>query len=482
MGASQTLSVIVLAAGKGTRLCSELPKVLHPLMQRPLLDHVLSSVEQASLPIGQACVVVGHQAQPVTAFLNERQNITTAWHPVLQSPQLGTGHALQTVAKAVSLDDCVFLLSGDVPLLQAQTLHQLKKDFDRLRAQDQVAMVVVGAPLDDPTGYGRLIQSPDGSLQAIVEEKDATPEQRHIKTVNAGIYAFHWPTVAPWLNELSNNNAQNELYVTDLVGLARQKNCTVGVFTLTNPHEMLGVNSRADLAHCHQELNRRTTQYWMNQGVTIIDPTTTWISPEVVHIGMDTVIEPHCHLLGAISIGNACLIGANTQLRGNVTIGHRTTVTASVVSDSTLGDDCTIGPFAHLRNQTVVANQVRIGNFVEVKQTTIGHSTNAAHLSYLGNAVLGDDVNIGAGTIIANYDPIRKIKHTTHIGNSVKVGCNSVLVAPVTVGTNACVAAGTVVTKTVDPEALAIARPEQKNIKGWVQRTLNQLLAKASQQ
>jgi bifunctional UDP-N-acetylglucosamine pyrophosphorylase/glucosamine-1-phosphate N-acetyltransferase len=473
---ASSADVIVLAAGKGTRLKSQLPKVLHSLMRLPLLEHVLRGVESSGINLGQRCVVVGHQAHVVKEFLADRSG--EAWSPVLQEPQCGTGHALQEVAKAVTLGDCVLLLSGDVPLLRAETLALLKQTFDEQRANNNVAMVVVGATVENPTGYGRLLQSSDGQLQAIVEEKDATDEQRSIPLVNAGIYALHWPTVAPWLSQLSNNNAQNEVYVTDLVAIARQHQQSVGVFTLSDATEMLGVNSRGDLAECHRLLNERTTHHWMAQGVTLIDPATTWISPEVLHIGADTVIEPNCQLLGSISIGENCTIGANTQLVGAVSIGNHTSVRASVIQDSTIGDHCTIGPFAHIRHQTVVADDVRVGNFVEVKNSTIGDSTNAAHLSYLGDSDIGSHVNMGAGSIVANYDPIRKTKHRTSIDDHVKVGCNSVLVAPVLIGKNACVAAGSVITETVAPDALAIARPRQTTILGWVSKTLSSLLVK----
>ncbi len=470
------VAVVVLAAGKGTRLKSQLPKVLHPLMRLPLLEHVLRTVESSGISLGQRCVVVGHQANVVSDFLLTRSG--EVWNPVLQEPQCGTGHALQEVAKAVTLGECVLLLSGDVPLLRVETLAKLKQAFDEQRTENNVAMLVVGATVENPKGYGRLLQSFDGQLQAIVEEKDATEEQRAISLVNAGIYALHWPTIAPWLSQLSNNNAQNEVYVTDLVAIARQHHQTVGVFTLKDDSEMLGVNSRADLAECHRLLNERTTRHWMAQGVTFVDPATTWISPEVLHIGSDTILEPNCQLLGPVSIGDNCKIGANTQLVGVVSIGNHTSVLASVIQDSTIGNRCSIGPFAHIRNQTVVADDVRLGNFVEVKNSSIGANTNAAHLSYLGDSDIGSHVNMGAGSIIANYDPIRKTKHRTTIEDHVKVGCNSVLVAPVAVGKNACVAAGSVITEGVAPDALAIARPRQTTLAGWVSKTLSSLLIK----
>jgi bifunctional UDP-N-acetylglucosamine pyrophosphorylase/glucosamine-1-phosphate N-acetyltransferase len=241
---------------------------------------------------------------------------------------------------------------------------------------------------------------------------------------------------------------------------------------------MLGVNSRADLAECHRLLNERTTRYWMAQGVTLIDPATTWISPEVLHIGSDTILEPNCQLLGPVSIGGNCKIGAYTQLVGAVSIGNHTSVLASVIQDATIGNRCIIGPFAHIRNQTVVADDVRLGNFVEVKNSSIGANTNAAHLSYLGDSDIGSHVNMGAGSIIANYDPIRKTKHRTTIEDHVKVGCNSVLVAPVSIGQNACVAAGSVITETVAPDALAIARPRQTTLAGWVTKILASLLVR----
>lgn len=465
---SNELDVVVLAAGKGTRLKSNTSKVLHPLFEKPLLGHVLGQLQ--GLPVHQVSVVVGHQHEAVTDFVNAQQvDVPFLCQTIHQSPQRGTGHAVQCVQAAGAIEsEYVLVLSGDVPLIQPKTLQTLWEQHQSSGA----AVTVLGAHMDEPTGYGRLIQDQDGErsqLRAIVEEKDATDAQRRVTLVNSGIYLFSWSVVAPLLQQLDANNAQGELYLTDVVGLAVEGGHAVGVSVLDEATHMQGVNRRQDLAQCHTVLNALTLERLQDGGVTIVDPTSTWIGPDVV-IGSDTVIYPGCYLSGNVSIGSQCEIGPHAQFWGDVVLGDRVVVNQSVIRDSVIAHDVSIGPFAHLRNGVNVASHVRLGNFVEVKNTSIGTRTNAAHLSYLGDATIGDDVNMGAGSITANYDPVREQKHTTVIESGVKVGCNSVLVAPVKVQKDACVAAGSVITKDVEASALAITRARQSEIKGWVSR------------
>ncbi|MDX2085261.1 MAG: bifunctional UDP-N-acetylglucosamine diphosphorylase/glucosamine-1-phosphate N-acetyltransferase GlmU [Candidatus Melainabacteria bacterium] len=477
------VAAIVLAAGKGTRLNSDLPKVLHPLMGKPLLQRVLETLCQLSL--SQITVVLGHGGSQVSDTL-DALSLSTPVHRIVQQPQLGTGHAIQCV-KAVwhtppltSTPKTVLITAGDVPLIRPETLRTLLATHQ----QHHNHLTVLTATLTEAGSYGRVLldgapeaaalQSPSASRSAhspqvlrIVEAKDATPEELALQQVNTGIYVLDWETLSPLLDQLSANNAQKEFYLTDLIALAVGAGFRVGSCALDQPDEMLGVNSREDLALCHQVLNQWTLNRLMCQGVTVVDPDQTTICPEA-EIGKDSVIEPGCVLQGAITIGEGCLLGPNSVLKGQVTVGRGSRVLASWIEDSAVGDYCSVGPFAHLRGQTVLANHVRIGNFVEVKNSQIAPHTNAAHLSYLGDATIGSHVNVGAGTITANYDAIRQIKHRTVIEDGVKIGSNSVLVAPVTLGANASVAAGSVITKDVLAGSLAIARQRQTTIENWV--------------
>jgi len=456
------IDLIVLAAGKGTRLKSETPKVLQPLFDKPLLQRVLETT--TTLNINKAYVVVGHQASMVTSAISQWVlpfNVDT----VLQEPQLGTGHAVMQVANHcnTALTGDVLILSGDVPLLQPETLLNL---IETHRQQGH-HLTLLAAHLDNPTGYGRVLLNDKGQPTAIVEEKDATASQKAVQLVNAGIYCLHWPTFSPLLSELSNHNAQGEFYLTDLIHLGVKHHLSLGHAILPNAQDMIGVNTRQDLAQVYHHLNQRTMNHWMTEGVTIIDPNQTWIAPEV-RLNPNTTLYPGCYLSGPVVVGNHATLGPQTTLQGNTTIGPRSQVSQSVVFDSTVGEDCVVGPFAHLRNQAVIQSQVRIGNFVEVKNSTIDSRTNVSHLSYIGDALLGKEVNIGAGTITANYNPISDTKHQTVIKDGVKVGSNAVLVAPVTINGNASIAAGSVITQDVSANALAITRPRQTEVADWV--------------
>jgi bifunctional UDP-N-acetylglucosamine pyrophosphorylase/glucosamine-1-phosphate N-acetyltransferase len=448
------MDAVILAAGKGTRFKTATSKVLAPLFGKPLLHRVLTLLE--ALPVTRAQLVVGHQREQVQAAVRQ-WDFPFEVQFAVQEPQLGTGHALM---QANPTADTVLVLSGDVPLLRPETLKLLLSEHQASGAD----MTLLMAHLQNPTGYGRVITQ-DGRVRRIVEEADASTEEKVVQQVNTGIYCLNWPRIAPLLSRLSSQNAHGELYLTDLVALAHH----VHAVDLWDSDEMLGVNSRQDLAQCHSVLKQRTQDRLMAEGVTLIDPDSTWVSPEVT-LGADTIVYPGCYLAGDITSGTACEIGPHTVMLGRVQLGDRVQVLQSRLSDVTLGDDTRVGPFAHLRDGVDVAHHVRIGNFVEVKNSDIGPNTNAAHLAYVGDATLGAEVNMGAGAITANYDPVRKQKHRTVIGDGVKVGCNSVLVAPVTVGEHASVAAGSVITKPVSAWSLAIARGRQTELPDWVRR------------
>lgn len=469
------VKAVIMAAGKGTRLKSDLPKVLHPLFGKPLLIRVLDTLSQ--LHVQEACAIIGHGREQVGETLSAYQ----AHYPVrsvVQEPQLGTGHALLQVRQKLNdwqaFDGDVLILSGDVPLLEAQTLATLLQAH-QTETNDLTVLV---ATMENPFGYGRVITE-GKAVTRIVEQKDATEAEKQVKAINTGIYCMNWQKISPLLEQLSSDNAQGEFYLTDVIALAVAAGYRVGLAHLDDPSEVLGVNSRIDLATCHEVLNQRTLTHLMAAGVTILHPASTFIGPEVT-IGADSTVLPGCYLQGDITIGKRCTIGPHTTMSGTIQIADDVKVLQSSVRDANIGSFSSVGPFAQLRDGVEISHHVNIGNFVEVKKTRIDHHTNAAHLSYLGDAELGTDVNIGAGTITANYDPIRDIKERTIIEDGAKVGSNSVLIAPVTIGQNASVAAGSVITKNVEPWDLAIARGKQVEIKGWVQRVKNAATESAS--
>lgn len=466
---ARPLATLVMAAGKGTRLKSQLPKVLHPLFGVPLLVRVLQTLgalaQAQARPVG---VILGHGRQQVTEALTGYGAHLSAWAPIVQDPQLGTGHAVQqALPHLAGFSGNVLILSGDVPLLQASSIQALL-DAHTL---GEAHLTVLTATLPDAGSYGRVITDAQGQVQRIVEAKDASPEELAVRRVNTGVYVLDWQHTCPLLSQLSNQNAQGEFYLTDLISLALSEGqLRVLALDIADPQEMLGVNSRADLALCHQVLNARSQARLMAEGVTIIDPNATWVAPEV-RVGPDTVIYPGCVLEGDVLVGRDGVLGPHTQLNGlegPVHLGDNVLVTSSVVAHATIEADTRVGPFAHLRQGVHLGASVRVGNFVEVKNSRVGEGSNAAHLAYLGDADIGAQVNMAAGSITANYDPVRKQKHRTKVADGAKVGCNAVLVAPVTVGENACVAAGSVITKDVAPWDLAIARPRQATLENWV--------------
>jgi bifunctional UDP-N-acetylglucosamine pyrophosphorylase / glucosamine-1-phosphate N-acetyltransferase len=463
---------VVLAAGKGTRLKGDLPKVLHPVLGKPMIQRVLEGLELLGLE--RVILVIGHQAQQVETFVLGLE-LPLRVEFVVQEPQLGTGHALMQVLNVVpqSTDADVLITCGDMPLVPAGRYQDLLASH---RGQQDAIVSMVKVSLADPTGYGRVVLDDQGRFIKIVEEKDATPEEKHISWANAGIYAAHWPLFSQYFSKLSQDNAQGEFYLTDVMAILNREHHPGSVATVTWPseEEILGINSRHHLAQATEILSRWTANRLMDEGVTLINPASMVLAPEI-RVGADTVFHPGCIMEGDVSIGHHCEIGPYTTMKGHIAVGNHCRVVHSFLDRAvTIGDGSYIGPYAHLRDNAMIGQQSRVGNFVEVKETRFGSRSNAAHLCYLGDADVGDDVNMGAGSIVANYDPIRDVKHRTAIQDGVKVGCNSVLVAPVILHQHSCVAAGSVITRDVSSWSLAVARSRQTEIEGWVGKVVGE--------
>lgn len=451
------IHIVILAAGKGTRMKSALPKVLHRAGDRSLVDHVLRTA--ASVSPASIVVVVGHQADQVKESLRNRPGLSFA----VQDPQLGTGHALlQAEPLLRETTGTLVLLSGDVPLLRADTLASLLRRHEKRQA----AATIVTAVVPSPDGYGRILRE-GGQIEAIVEHKDASPAEREIREINSGIYAFDIPPLFPALREIGSSNAQGEYYLPDLVRIYRRRGLTVETVRVEDPREILGVNSRRELADVSAILRANTNEALMSSGVTIVDPASTFIGVDVA-IGPDTVIHPGVHLEGDTRIGAGCEIQSGVRIV-NSTIDDGVAINNfCLVLDSHVARGAKIGPFAHLRPQSDVGEDAHVGNFVELKKTTLGRGSKANHLAYLGDATIGDKVNIGAGTITCNYDGT--LKHPTVIEDGAFIGSDSQLIAPVRVGKGSYVAAGSSITDDVPPDSLAIARGKQVNKEGWVAR------------
>ncbi|MHC5757739.1 bifunctional UDP-N-acetylglucosamine diphosphorylase/glucosamine-1-phosphate N-acetyltransferase GlmU [Nostoc sp.] len=442
--------VAILAAGRGTRMKSRLPKVLHSLGGRSLVERVLESVEPLSP--SRRIVIVGYQSEEVQAAMHSIPNLEF----VEQTVQLGTGHAIQQLLPHLKdYTGDLLILNGDLPLIRSETLKQMLQTH----ARNQNAATILTSHLLDPTGYGRVFCNDENIVQQMVEHKDCTAAQKQNQRINAGVYCFRWPDLAKVLPHLQANNAQKEYYLTDAVTQVGQ----VMAVDVEDYQEILGINDRLQLATASEILQKRVKEKWMLAGVTLIDPTSITID-ETVELQTDVIIEPQTHLRGNTVIQTGSHIGPgslieNSQLAENVTVQY------SVVINSTIKAGSRIGPYAHLRGQVEVGVGCRVGNFVELKNTQLGDRTNAAHLSYLGDSVVGNQVNIGGGTITANYDGVQK--HPTKIGDRTKTGANSVLVAPLTLGDDVYVAAGSTVTEDVPDNSLVIARCRQVVKPAW---------------
>lgn len=419
---------VILAAGKGTRMKSNLPKVLHEILGKALVGYVLDSVKHIT---NENFVIVGHHAEEVEKYvISHYENAKT----VLQSPQLGTGHAVSMVCPMLeNYSGQVLILCGDTPLITEDTL----KKFVEYHRENKSDITVMSAIFENPTNYGRIIRDTDNSLKCIVEEKDATLEQKAIKEVNAGIYCINWEKVKSAFSQLTSNNAQGEYYLTDIIEWGKKNGLSVNAYIMENNIETFGINSRVQLAEALKLLQKRINEKHMINGVTIVDPETTYISADT-EIGQDTIIYPSTYIEG----------------------------------ENKIGSNCKIGPMAHLRGGVEIGDYCKIGNFVEVKKAKIASHTNAGHLSYIGDSEIGSYVNIGAGTITANYNPLTKVKSKTVLEDNVKIGSNTVLVAPVKVEEGANVGALSVITKNIPAWALALTRSPLRVLSDWVKKQL----------
>ena len=448
------IHVVVLAAGKGTRMKSQVPKVLHGISGFSLIERVLRTAD--ALAPASITLVVGHGADEVKGSLSSRANVQF----VVQEQQLGTGHALlQARPLLEGKSGVVILLSGDVPLLTSNTLRSLIETH----TQCEAAATVVTANMPRPFGYGRIVRT-NGRIAKIVEERDASPAQKKITEINSGIYAFDLAPLFGALDSVGTSNNQGEYYLPDLVAIYRKQKRTVATWTVEHAEEIRGINSRTELAEVSAMVRQQKNEELMAAGVTLIDPATTYVDSDVV-IGADTVIHPCVFLEGSTKIGAACEIHAGSRIV-NSTLGDRVCVrNHTVVTDSTVEAGSFIGPFAHIRPGSQVGEGAHIGNFVELKKTSMGKGSKANHLAYLGDSTIGAATNVGAGTITCNYDGEKK--HQTTIGDNVFVGSNSTLVAPITLADGAYIAAGSTITKDVPPGALGVGRARQENKEGW---------------
>lgn len=444
------VAVAILAAGKGTRMKSDLPKVLHLLGGRSLVERVLISC--ADLQPERQLAIVGYQAHRVKEAMIHYPDLEF----VEQTQQLGTGHAVQQLLPHLAdFQGDLIVLNGDVPLLRPETLKALLQTHQ----QHQNAATILTAQTSNPQGLGRVFCDSNDLLKEIIEDRDCTDTQRQNRRINAGIYCFNWQKLQAVLPQLQSNNSQQEYYITDAVNLLSP----VMVYDVPDDREILGINDRRQLATADRVLRSRIVDRWMAAGVTTIDADSITID-DTVSIGVDTIIEPQTHLRGNTTIGSGCRIGPGSLIE-NSQVGNNVTLMYSVVVDSSIGHDANIGPFAHIRQQAQVGAACRVGNFVELKKSSLGDNTNVAHLSYLGDATIGTQVNIGAGTITVNYDG--KHKHQTTIGNFARIGSNNTLVAPLSIGAQVTTAAGSTIVNDVPDDCLAIARSHQTIKPGW---------------
>ena len=464
--ANSDFVIVILAAGKGTRLKSSLAKVLHRAGGRPLVEHVV----RACQPIKprEIVAVVGHQAEDVTAAVAPLGVKT-----ILQEPQRGTGHAMIVAKRAIpSRTKFVILLPGDAPLIRTETIAALA----RAHRESGAAATILSAEIENPSGYGRIVRQDDGSVSAIVEDSALTAEQRPIREINSSMYCFTLAKLWPCLSTLKPTNKHKELYLTDAIAVLRQKGEKVQAVVASDPDEVLGCNTRADLAEVDSVFRKRKRAAVMDAGVTIELPDTVLIDPEVV-VGADTRIEPGVQLLGNTKIGSGCTIRAGSILSNAILQDNVLVKPYTMVTDSHLSTGTQVGPFAHIREHARLEENARVGNFVEVKKSVLGEGVKSMHLTYLGDARIGGGTNIGAGTITCNYDGVNK--NPTTIGKGVFIGSDTALVAPVRVGDGAYVGAGSVITKNVPAHALGLARGKQMNKLGWaVQRRKEMASAK----
>lgn len=444
-------AAVIMAAGKGTRMKSKLPKVMHRVAGKPMIEHVLDLAAENN--IEQSFIILGHGREKIEEFIAGRAKI------VLQTEQLGTGHAIMQAIPYLEGIDNIVVLSGDQPLIRPETLAELI----RIHTDFNGAATVLTAQLENPFGYGRVIKEKD-NLVKIVEEKDAAEEERAIKEINTGTYCFNVSKLKEALKQITPQNAQGEYYLTGVFDLFLAQGDKIAAYCTEDANEALGINSRMQLAEAEQVIRERILNYWMGEGVTIIDPKSTFIGSEV-QLSRDVVLEPYTILKGKTQIAEDVVLGPQTTLE-NCVCGAGCEVTHTVAKDAVIGPQCVVGPFAYLRPGTVLEAKVKVGDFVEIKNSQIGEGSKVPHLSYVGDSQVGKSVNIGAGTITCNYDGVKKYK--TIIGDNVFIGSNTNLVAPVEIGEGAITGAGSTITKNVPAHALAVERSTQKMKENWV--------------
>ena len=446
---------VILAAGQGTRMKSKLYKVLHPVCGKPMVEHVIDHI--GSLDVERVVTVVGHGAELVKETLGNKSEY------VLQAEQLGTAHAVQQAEPILgSLEGTTLVVCGDTPLIRPETMQAL---FAHHEAKNAKATILT-AVAENPTGYGRILRDADGQVAQIVEQKDASADQQLVKEINTGTYCFDNKALFEALKKVKNDNSQGEYYLPDVIEILQKQGEVVAAYVTDNFDETLGVNDRFALSQAEELMRARINERHMRNGVTIINPATTHISADAV-IGSDSILLPGVIIEGKTVIGEDCKIGPNSHIVDS-RVGNGTTIHSSVVLNSQVGNETAVGPFAHLRPDSSLGNHVKVGNFVEVKKSTLGDDTKVSHLSYIGDAEVGSNVNIGCGSITVNYDGKNKFK--TMIEDDVFVGCNSNLVAPVTLRKGSFIAAGSTITKEVPEEALAVARARQENKLGYVSK------------
>ncbi|MFE9925827.1 bifunctional UDP-N-acetylglucosamine diphosphorylase/glucosamine-1-phosphate N-acetyltransferase GlmU [Streptomyces sp. NPDC005774] len=460
MSANRPAAVVVLAAGEGTRMKSATPKVLHDLCGRSLVGHVLAA--SGELEPENLVVVVGHAREQVAAHL---AGIAPDARTAVQAEQNGTGHAVRMGLEELggSVDGTVVVVCGDTPLLTGETLRRLSATH----SADGNAVTVLTAEVPDATGYGRIVRdAASGAVTAIVEHKDATEEQRAIREINSGVFAFDGRLLADALKRVRTDNSQGEEYLTDVLGILREAGHRVGASVAVDHREIAGINNRVQLSQARRILNDRLLNAAMLSGVTVIDPATTWVDVSVT-FGQDVVVHPGTQLHGSTHLAEGCEVGPNSRLTDTL-VGAGARVDNTVSAGAEIGPEATVGPYAYLRPGTRLGRKGKIGTYVETKNASIGEGTKVPHLSYVGDATIGEFSNIGAASVFVNYDG--QDKHHTTVGSHCRTGCDNMFVAPVTVGDGAYTAAGSVITKDVPPGSLAVARGQQRNIEGWVAR------------
>ncbi|CAI3678674.1 bifunctional UDP-N-acetylglucosamine diphosphorylase/glucosamine-1-phosphate N-acetyltransferase GlmU [Clostridium neonatale] len=446
---------LILAAGQGKRIKSNLPKVLHKVCGKEMVKHVIDTVKKAE--IQDINLIIGKGAELV-----EEKTKDTGVTYSLQAEQLGTGHAVKCAKKFLeNKSGVVAVFTGDTPLIKQSTVESLINDH----INNKNAATILTAMVDDPTGYGRIVRDESGKVLKIVEHKDCNEEELKIKEMNSAIYCFDIELLVKSLDKLNNNNKQGEYYLTDVIGILKDEGYSIGA-VVTDIEETIGVNSRVQLAEAEEILRNRINTIHMENGVTLIDPKTTYIGADV-EIGKDTIIYPNNILEGNTVIGENCLLYQNSRIKDSV-IGNEVDIQSSVILDSKIGDNTTVGPFAYIRPDSIIGKSTRIGDFVEIKKATIGDGTKVSHLTYIGDAEVGSGCNFGCGTVVVNYDG--KEKHKTIIGDHSFIGCNTNLISPVKVGDNTYIAAGSTITAEVKEGDLAVARAKQRNISGWVEK------------